>query len=167
MGEAQYADVLEQVNNVNSLQGRATETVKSSVNVLSPRHATDTNESVLTSESKPEHNSYNYETQLFSCLILSDTSSVNLCTVPKQITEHLKMRIQGSNFPPNKLLDKVLHIAKLELAFLLSKESVSLWNEYNTLESMKNPQKENTAFLAIQVGKPISCFTSSLSKIIP
>ena len=62
------------------------------------------------------------------------------------------MRIQGSNFPPNKIPERVLHIAKLELAFLLSKECVSFWNAYNSLENMGDPPPENKVLIAIQVG---------------
>ena len=162
MSEAQYVDIFEPVNTPFYLQGNTAEEVRSSV-IISPQQMqnNDCDETVVSSSSfKSEHKSFKYETQLLeSTALLSETSSVNLMTVPKHITDRLKMRIQGSNFLQNQHPDKVLHVAKLELAFLLSKECVSFWNKYKTLQIMKDPVQKDTVFIAIQVRKKFDLYT--------
>ena len=136
-------------------EGPTAKSVRSSV-IISPQQMpnNDSNEALVSSSaSEPWHGGRNYEAQLLErtchCL-LSETSSVNLMTLPKHITEQFKIRIQGSYFPQNHFLGKVLPVAKLELAFVLSKECVSFWNDYKI---MKDPLQKHTVFIAIQVAK--------------
>ena len=77
-------------------------------------------------------------------LILSQTSSVNLMTIPKHHISELEIRIQEATKYKDLFSPHVLMVAKLELAFLLSKECVSFWTE-----SVKSP---TLIYSAVQVG---------------
>ena len=162
MSEAQCVDEYELVSNVSYLHShQAGSSKRSSVISLSQHGAADTTiKGAVHSETTYKDEMLMHQKQLMEKTpLFSETSSVNLMTVPKQITEHLKEIIQGSTFHPNQLPEKVLPVAKLELAFLLSKECVSFWNKYNTgLENTKDSSQENTVFIAIQVAKPFTSY---------
>ena len=157
MSEAQFVNVYELVSNVSYLHSnQADSTRRSSVISSSQNGIADTpnKDSSVHSETTPKYGFFMYEKQILKKIhLLSETSSVNLMTVPKQITEQLKNRIQSSIIHPNLLQEKVLPIAKLELAFLLSKDCVSFWTEYNTPEHIRDSAQENGVFIAIQVAK--------------
>ena len=144
MSEEQCVNGCDLVNNGHIRQIQTTETVGSSV-TMSPLKR-NTNEILSSGSSEPEP-------KLFQSIVLiSETSLVNIMTIPRQVTEQLKMRIQNTDFSPNQLSEKLLHIAKLEIAFILSKECVSLWYEYNTLQNMRDPPLKKAVFIEIQVG---------------
>ena len=67
-------------------------------------------------------------------LILSTTSSVNLMTVSSEMTRELERRILEANTDQEVFSQNSFLVAKLELAFLLSKDSVSFRSENITLE---------------------------------
>ena len=62
-------------------------------------------------------------------LILSTTTAVNLLTVSSQVLGELERRIQEANSDQGQFSQNSLQVAKLELAFLLSKDLVSFKSE--------------------------------------
>ena len=156
MGEPQCVDVSELVNHTHSLRSNPAQAVRRDSVICSSQIQTevisDYDEVLVPSEPKSEYGISSNESKLLERThLLSESKSVNLMIVPKEITEQLKMRIRGLTFPPNQLPENILPIAKLELAFLLSKECVSFWTEYNTLQNMRDHAQDNTVFIAIQV----------------
>ena len=83
-------------------------------------------------------------------LILSQTSLVNLMTIPKHQIRELEIRIQEASKDQEKFSPHVLMVAKLELAFLLSKECVSFWTE--SIKSIKEDVSPPMIYSAVQVG---------------
>ena len=83
-------------------------------------------------------------------LILSQTSSVNLMTIPKHHISELEIRIQEATKYKDLFSPHVLMVAKLELAFLLSKECVSFWTE--SIKSIKEDVSPPMIYSAVQVG---------------
>ena len=83
-------------------------------------------------------------------LILSQTSSVNLMTIPKHHIRELEIRIQEASKDQEKFSPHVLKVAKLELAFLLSKECVSFWTE--SIKSIQEDFSPPKIYAAVQVG---------------
>ena len=83
-------------------------------------------------------------------LILSQTSSVNLMTIPKHHISELEIRIQEATKYKDLFSPHVLMVAKLELAFLLSKECVSFWTE--SIKSIKEDFSPPKIYAAVQVG---------------
>jgi hypothetical protein len=83
-------------------------------------------------------------------LILSQTSSVNLMTIPKHHIRELEIRIQEATRDQEKFAPHVLMVAKLELAFLLSKECVSFWAE--SIKSITEDVSPPMIYAAVQVG---------------
>jgi hypothetical protein len=81
-------------------------------------------------------------------LILSQTSSVNLMTIPKHQIRELEIRIQEVTKDQEKCSPHVLMVAKLELTFLLSKECVSFWAESIKSIDVSPPM----IYAAVQVG---------------
>ena len=67
-------------------------------------------------------------------LILSTTTAVNLLTVSSQVLGELERRIQEANSDQEHFSQYSLQVAKLELAFLLSKDLVSFKSENLILE---------------------------------
>ena len=167
MSEAQCVDEYELLSNVSYLHfNQADSTRRSSVISSSQNGSADTTnkDRAVHSEITPKDGLFMYEKQILEKIhLLSETSSVNLMTVPKQMTEQLKNR----TIHPNLLPEKVLPIAKLELAFLLSKECVSFWTEYNPLEITTDPSQENNVFIAIQVTKPFMRMIYNLYEVWP
>ena len=84
-------------------------------------------------------------------LILSQTSSVNLMTVRKHHIRELEIRIQEASKDQEQFSPHVLMVAKLELAFLLSKECVSFWTE-SIKSSIKEDFSPPMIYGAVQVG---------------
>ena len=82
-------------------------------------------------------------------LILSQTSSVNLMTIPKHHISELEIRIQEATKYKDLFSPHVLMVAKLELAFLLSKECVSFWTE--SIKSIKEDFSPPMIYAAVQV----------------
>ena len=83
-------------------------------------------------------------------LILSQTSSVNLMTIPKHQISELEIRIKETAKYEVKFSPHVLLVAKLEMAFLLSKECVSFWTE--SIKSIKEDVSPPMIYSAVQVG---------------
>ena len=83
-------------------------------------------------------------------LILSQTSSVNLMTIPKHQIRELEIRMQEATKDQEKFSPHVLMVAKLELAFLLSKECVSFWAE--SIKSITEDVSPPMIYAAVQVG---------------
>ena len=151
-----WFDVSARVNNIHDIRSNPAQAVRRDSVICSSRIQTEVisnyNEVSVPSEHNSEYGISSNESKLLERThLLSESKSVNLMTVPKEITEQLKMRIRGLTFPPNQLPENILPMAKLELAFLLSKECVSFWTEYNTLQNMRDHTKDNTVFIAIQV----------------
>ena len=76
-------------------------------------------------------------------LIISRTSAVNLLTIPIHWTREMKIVIQEATLNPEKCHPTVLLVAKLELAFLHSKEGLSDWADRAFLQTVINDVKEN------------------------
>ena len=83
-------------------------------------------------------------------LILSQTSSVNLMTIPKHHISELEIRIQEATKYKDLFSPHVLMVAKLELAFILSKECVSFWTE--SIKSIQEDFSPPKIYAAVQVG---------------
>ena len=83
-------------------------------------------------------------------LILSQTSLVNLMTIPKHQIRELEIRIQEAAKYEEKFSPHVLLVAKLELAFLLSKECVSFWTE--SIKSIQEDFSPPKIYAAVLVG---------------
>ena len=71
-------------------------------------------------------------------------------TVPKHHIRELEIRIQEASKEEEKFSPHVLKVAKLELAFLLSKECVSFWAE--SIKSIKEDVSPPMIYSAVQVG---------------
>ena len=88
-------------------------------------------------------------------LIISCTSSVNLLTIPTNITAEMRLRIQEATLNPEQFSPNILLVSKLELAFLLAKDCVSSWTDRATLEKVINNEMENLCstidFTSVQV----------------
>ena len=114
--------------------------------------STDSKDESAHSDSAPENLS---EILQSNQLIISRTSSVNLMTIPTNISTEMKRRIQGATLNPEQFSPHILLVAKLELAFLLAKDSVSSWADRIALENMINSGKESLCsamtFTSVQV----------------
>ena len=75
-------------------------------------------------------------------LIISRTSAVNLLTIPTHWTREMKIIVQEASLNPDQCQPTVLLVAKLELAFLLSKESLSDWVDRAFLQTVINDEKD-------------------------
>ena len=88
-------------------------------------------------------------------LIISQTSAVNLMSIPTQRTREMEIKIQGANKNSELFSPDILLVAKMELAFILSKESVSFWTESLTLERLLKSIEEDVCtpiiFTSVQV----------------
>ena len=83
-------------------------------------------------------------------LILSTNTSMNLMTVTSQVTKELERRILEANLNQEQFSQNSFQVAKLELALLLSKHSVSFRSENLILE--KNYSSTAT-YTVVQVKK--------------
>ena len=86
-------------------------------------------------------------------LILSTTSSINLMTVSSEITREHEQRILEANSDQEEFSQNTFRVAKLELAFLLSKDSVSFRSENITSE-----RNYNSASIYTLVQVKIKCY---------
>ena len=86
-------------------------------------------------------------------LILSSTSSINLMTVSSEMTREHERRILETNSDQEEFSQNTFRVAKLELAFLLSKDSVSFRSENITSE-----RNYNSASIYTLVQVKIKCY---------
>lgn len=76
-------------------------------------------------------------------LIISQTSAVNLMSIPTQRIREMEIKIQEANKNSELFSPDILLVAKMELAFILSKDSVSFWTESFTLERLLKSIEED------------------------
>ena len=89
-------------------------------------------------------------------LVISQTACVNLSTIPNNLLPQLQQRVLGENPGVADVQDDALEIAKLELAFLLAKDSVVFFTDSLNIEQFLAPEREDFSpaliFTSVQVG---------------
>ena len=77
-------------------------------------------------------------------LILSQTTAVNLLSIPTECTRKVEKRIKEAENNPEMINPDILLVAQMELAFLVAKECVSFFTESVTMDRMiKSQEKES------------------------
>jgi len=76
-------------------------------------------------------------------LVISQTACVNLSTIPNNLLPQLQQRVLGENPGVADVQDDALEIAKLELAFLLAKDSVVFFTDSLNIEQFLAPERED------------------------
>jgi len=95
-------------------------------------------------------------------LILSQTASVNLLSIPTHFTREVEKRIKEVENSQEFVNQDILLIAQMELAFLVAKEYVSFFTEHVTMDKLIRSQEEGVnpalVFTSIQVNAALFCF---------
>ena len=79
-------------------------------------------------------------------LILSQTTAVNLLSIPTECTREVEKRIKKAEKNPEIINPDILLVAQMELAFLVAKECVSFFTESVTMDRLiKSQEKESVS----------------------